>query len=59
MFTGAIHLRCFLHFRENIERKLREFSISSDLIKEFIRDIFGNPSKLERGLVDAKNEEEL
>ena len=59
VFSGAIHLRCFLHFRENIEHKLRELQISPGVMKEFTKDIFGNPSKLERGLVDAKNEGEL
>ena len=59
VFSNAVHLRCFLHFRENIERKLRELEVPSDVIKEVIKDIFGNPSKLEQGLVDAKDEEEL
>ena len=59
VFPQAIHLRCFLHFRENIERKLQQLNISISTIKEYRRDIFGNPSQLELGLVDAESESEL
>ena len=59
VFPQAIHLRCFLHFRENIERKLQQLSISSSAIKEYKKDIFGDPSQLELGVVDAESESEL
>ena len=59
VFTKAIHLRCFLHFKGNIEHKLRELNIPPTTIKEFIRDIFGYPTLLQRGLVDAQSELEL
>ena len=59
VFPQAIHLRCFLHFRENIERKLQQLSISASVIKEYRKDIFGSPSQLELGLVDAESESEL
>lgn len=52
-------LRCFLHFRENVEQKLRGLQIPQEVVKEFTKDIFGNPSKLEYGIVDAKDESEL
>ena len=52
-FKYAIHLRCFLHFRGNIESKLSELCISKASAREFIHDIFGNPVQLEEGLVDA------
>jgi hypothetical protein len=42
--------------RDNVERKLRELQIPPTAIKEFTKDIFG---KLERGLVDARDEGEL
>ena len=54
-FTKAIHLRCFLHFRGNIEQKLRDLSIPSTVSKEIVKDIMGCPSRLELGLVDAQD----
>ena len=59
VFPNALHLRCFLHFRGNIERKLRELNIPAEESKRFIIDIFGCPSKLETGLVDSKDETEF
>ena len=59
VFPRATHLRCFLHFRENIERKLQQLNISTSTIKEYRRDIFGNPSQYELGLVDAESKSEL
>ena len=58
-YTTAQHLRCFLHFRENVERKLRELSLPSSVSIEIVKDIMGCPGKLQRGLVDAFNEEQL
>ena len=54
-FPHALHLRCFLHFRGNIEDKLRELCTPTDISK-FVRDILGYPSHLEAGLVDADSE---
>ena len=59
VFSKASHLRCFLHFRENMERKLRELSIPMETAKEFIRDVFGCVASRQRGLVDAKDGVEL
>ena len=39
VFPNAFHLRCFLHFRGNIERKLRELNIPAEESKRFIIDI--------------------
>ena len=50
-FPKAKHLRCFLHFKGNVEHKLRELGIP--LNKEII-DIMGRASYLQYGLVDAK-----
>ena len=59
VFPRATNLRGFLHFRENIERKLQQLNISTSTIKEYRKDIFGNPSRFELGLVDAESESEL
>ncbi len=58
-FSGAIHLRCFLHFRGNIEEKLQELRIPSVVAKAIVHGILGNPAQLELGLVDAEDEREL
>ena len=52
MFTEAVHLRCFLHFRGNLDAKLKEFGIPKNLRIDFLRDVFGNPGGLEDGLVN-------
>ena len=59
VFPHAIHLRCFLHFRGNIEAKLRQLNLPQSVAKEFIYDIFGNVSQLQQGLVDAEDETKL
>ena len=53
VFNKAIHLRCFLHFRGNLDAKLKECNIPKSLRIEFLRDVFGNPSGFEDGLVDV------
>ena len=40
VFPEAIHLRCFLHFRQNIEQKLREFDIGAAAVREYKKDIY-------------------
>ena len=55
-FKCATHLRCFLHFRGNIESKLLDLGISKSNSQEFVRDILGNPALLEEGLVDADSD---
>ena len=58
-FPSAQHVRCFLHFKGNIERKLQELKIPNAVRLEVVKDVLGNPSKLESGLVDAVSSEEL
>ena len=53
VFRKAIHLRCFLHLRGNLESRLRGYGIPKHVQIEFIRDVFGNPKELEDGIVDA------
>ena len=57
VFSQAVHLRCFLHFRGNLEAKLREYGIPKHIQVEFLRDVFGDPSKCEDGLVDAETDD--
>ena len=57
VFSKATHLRCFLHFRGNLDSKLKEYNIPKSLRIEFLRDVFGNPSSLEDGLVDVDDDE--
>ena len=59
VFDKAIHLRCFLHFRGNLDSKLKEFHVPKHERIEFLRDVFGNPSELQTGIVDADTEEEF
>ena len=55
----AQHVRCFLHLRDNVERKLRELGIPRSVSSEIIKDIMGCPTQLQRGLVDADSPEKL
>ena len=38
---NTIYLRCFLHMKENIKRKLTEFLIPEHISQEIIKDLFG------------------
>ena len=40
-FPHALHLRCFIHFRENCKEKLRSSNIPEQIQKEYLADIFG------------------
>ena len=42
-----------------MEQKLQKFGVSSAVIKEYRRDIFGDPQQLELGLIDVNSETEL
>ena len=59
VFPKALHLWCFLHFRQNVECKLHELGVSSVVIKEFKKDIFGDPEYLQFCRVDMPNKSEL
>lgn len=54
-FPKAVHVRCFLHFKGNIEHKLSELRIPANVAKEFVDDIMGKPTEFQLGLVDAKD----
>ena len=57
-FSLAVHVRCWLHFKENLKRKLEhDMKLPRHVAQEFISDILGNASQLEKGLVDADDED--
>lgn len=41
VFSSAVHLRCDLHLKDNIQRKLSELKIGPVPAREITRDIFG------------------
>ena len=58
-FPKAQHVRCFLHFQQNIEHKLRELGIPTSASIEVVKDIMGSPMQLQCGLVDCDTKEKL
>ena len=50
-FPHAIHLRCFMHFRDNCKEQLKSSNVPEIAQKEFLADIFGRRvgDTLERG----------
>ena len=58
-FPNAQHVRCFLHFKGDIEQKVRELNVPSSVAAEMVKDIMGNPSQLQHDLVDAESTEQL
>ena len=60
VFTDAVHLRCDMHLKDNVKRKLLELNINSNAGREITRDIFGLESEScrEGGLVDCQSETE-
>ena len=59
VFDNSVHLRCILHFKHNLDMKLREYGVPKNVRDEFFRDIFGSPQDLETGLVNAESEQDL
>ena len=62
VYPSAIHLRCFIHFKKNIESKLQSLNFPAAAMKEIIRDILGytcQQQQHELGLVDSQNESEF
>ena len=60
-FRYAIHLTCFIHFRQNIKRKLHELQYPESTSKEILDDVFGckQGSTFSEGLVDSNSDEEF
>ena len=57
VFHKAQHLRGFLHFKGNLDDKLKKLGVVKSQRIEILRDVFGNPALLEDGLVDAEDED--
>jgi len=57
----AVHLRCFRHFRANLVTKLKTLGMSSEVIDQFMKDVFGvtMDGLHEVGLVDCSTEKEF
>ena len=58
-FANAQHVRCFLHFKGNVERMVQELNVPSPIRAKITKDVMGNPLQLQYGLVDAESPEQL
>ena len=54
-FPYALQLRCFIHFKKNVQEKLRSLGFPSSISDKVLADIFGTVYK--EGLVDCVSEE--
>lgn len=56
---AAVHLCCIKHWRDNIERKLKDMHFDQQAITELTADIFGTTvdGVHEQGLADAYDED--
>ena len=61
VFENAKHLRCDIHLKDNVKRKLNELGITGSAASEMFFDIFGKGMGVvvEGGLVDCKSNEEF
>ena len=60
-FPFAIQLRCFIHFKKNVQEKLRSLGIPHGVADEFISEIFGKQCGIShiKGLVDCSTAAEF
>ena len=58
-FPYALQLRCFIHFKKNVQEKLRSLGFPSSISDKVLADIFGkhSGSVYKEGLVDCVSEE--
>ena len=58
-FPQAIHLRCFLHFRKNVESKLVSLGLPDH--HQYFAEVFGKQEGIayKKGLLDATSEEDF
>ena len=57
--VNAQNVRCFLHFKSNLECKLQELKIPNSVKNEIVKDVMGSPCHLQHGLVDSESVEQL
>lgn len=58
----AVHLRCFRHMRQDIQRKITaDMGFPNDIVSKVLADIFGNKDgpTFHEGLVDCNSEDEF
>ena len=55
-FPFAAQLHCFLHFKKNVQQKLKDFGIPAQVAEEYLSDIFGKRvgNTYQEGLVDSE-----
>ena len=60
-FPFATQFHCFLHFKKNIQQKLKDFWISLQVAEEYLLDIFGKRvgNTYQESLVDCKSVQEF
>ena len=60
-FSSAVHLLCDIHMEDNVRAKLLKFNMPSDVIDQYMTDIFGRRLKSQqlKGLVDCSSASEL
>ena len=44
-FSSAVHLLCDIHMEDNVRAKLLKFNMPSDVIDQYMTDIFGRRLK--------------
>ena len=57
-FPQAVHLRCFRHLQQNIERHLHDLNFPHSAVRSYINDIFGwsdGEGMYHEGLVDCSD----
>lgn len=54
---AVIHLRCFIHMKDNIKRKLTDFLLPGRIRQEITKDIFGYQmgTIYVKGILDAES----
>ena len=61
VYPNVKHLRCDIHMKDNMKRKLSQLGISGDIALEIMSDVFGKKidGRIDGGLVDCSSSEEF
>ncbi len=61
VYPDAKHLRCDIHMKDNVKRKLSQLGITGMLAKEIVFDIFGKKvdGGIDGGLVNCTSDKEF